>query len=313
MILIESDTWRLWSEPGIGVQWMAAQVKHRDRWQDVIPDCRLQKSIKDDDQGSARAGQDETAPLAAASFYMIPYSNRIRDAKFTFNNEHIQLERAKTHAMHGALRKLPWTLISATASDMVCEYDTRKSEPVNWPWSMHSRITHRVRNNILESTIVITNTGDSPMPAGTGWHPYFVRCIGQSEPTLTLPVNAVYPDANGDCFPDGPAEALSTALDFRRPRSLDPDQRIDRCMAGLSGACHIHWAGAGIELVMSASEQCRYLVLYNPDMPHFAVEPVTNANDAFNLTTRGIEAGTIILAAGECLSVSMQLEARFHH
>lgn len=312
MILIESDTWRLWSEPEQGVQWMAAQLWHNDQWQDVVPDCRIQNEHRERETGYERPGQDARAPLSAASFHMIPYSNRIRDAQFTFDNRHIKLDNVGAHAIHGALRKLPWKLVSATSCELCCEFDTRHCKPINWPWPMHAQITHKINENLLTSTITITNTGDTPMPAGTGWHPYFVRRIGQSEPVLTLPVDAVFPDANGDCLPDGPAEELPAELDFTQGRPLDPDQRIDRCMAGLSGACHIHWEEAGIELIVSASEQCRYLILYNPDMPHFALEPVTNANDAFNLTAKGIEAGTIVLGAGECMSVSMQLEARLH-
>ena len=98
MILIESSHWRLWSEPASGVQWMGAQVKRHELWYDVVPDCRP-------DVNQPAAGQSAEAPLPAANFHMIPYSNRIRDARFTFRGEHVQLENAAAHAIHGALRK----------------------------------------------------------------------------------------------------------------------------------------------------------------------------------------------------------------
>lgn len=289
----------------MGVQWLGAQVKRQDLWHDVVPDCRPGAS-------KPAAGQSPEAPLPAASFHMIPYSNRIRDGRFTFNGEQIQLENAAAHAIHGALRKLPWQIRHADQNSLLCGFDSRAHGAINWPWPIEAFIEQRVSSDTLSSKISITNHGNSPMPVGTGWHPYFVRQIGQAMPTLTLPVDSVFPDAAGDCLPDGPAERLPIHLDFRHSRELDPDQRIDCCLSGLSGTCHIHWKEAGIELLMNASEHCKYLVLFNPDKPHFALEPVTNANDAFNLAARGIDSGTAVIDAGQSYSVSMDLQVRFH-
>lgn len=287
---------------------MAAQVKRGEQWVDVVPDCRplLHGEI------DTRAGQSATVPLAAANFHMIPYSNRIRDGRFEFQGEIVQLENAGAHAIHGALRKLPWTITANEPQRTVYEFDTRITEKVNWPWPLHARIEQRVDGDALSSQISITNLGESNMPAGTGWHPYFVRDIENSAPSLTLPVSAVFPDANGDCLPDGPSIDLPVSLDFRKIKELSPDQRIDACLANLEGNCHIHWRNAGIELIMTPDKACRFLVLYNPDQPYFAVEPVTNANDAFNLDALAIDAGTSVLAPGETLSVSMQIRAVVH-
>lgn len=313
MILIESSHWRLWSDPAKGVQWMAAQVKRAGEWHDVVPDCRPQS----DDAGlkkSSRtaAGQSSSAPLAAANFHMIPYSNRIRDGRFTFNGQQIVLKDEDTHAIHGALRKLPWNVLEHNNHSVVCEFDSRTNGPINWPWPLLARLEQRLNGATLSSQISIRNLGSSDMPVGTGWHPYFVRNIGHAGCTLTLPVSSVFPDEAGDCLPDGPPVALPAELDFTHARALDADQRIDCCLAGLSGACHLHWQEAGIELVMTASEACRFLILFNPDMPHFAVEPVTNANDAFNLASDGIDAGCAVLAAGDEFTVSMDIEVKLH-
>ena len=303
MHLIESDYWRLWSEPESGVQWMAGQVKRRGQWHDVLPDCRVAGQ-----SGTPAVGHSSAKPLAAANFHMIPYSNRIRDGRFDFNGQTIQLEEAEAHAIHGALRKLPWRVIQSEPQSLLCEFDSRSHIGINWPWPLLATIKQEVNNDRLVSRISITNLGTTDMPAGTGWHPYFVRNIGTAEPQLTLPVSRVFPDANGDCLPDGEAVELPVEIDFRKPRFLDPQQRIDCCLAGLAGDCRIHWKDAGIELIMSASEACRFLVLYNPDMPFFAIEPVTNANDAFNLASRGIDAGRTIIAPDEEFAVSMELQ-----
>ena len=106
-----------------------------------------------------------------------------------------------------------------------------------------------------------------------------------------------------------PLNAIPTELDFRQARALDANQRIDCCLSGLDGSCVIDWQQGGIKLVMQSSALCEYLILFNPGMPHFAVEPVTNANDAFNLASQSIESGTRVLGPGESLEATMVIEA----
>ncbi len=305
MIRIESDQWRLYCNPDMGVQWMAAEIRKQSQWVAVVPDCRERVPMEALVEGLP-AGQSVTAPLPAASFHMLPYSNRIRDGRFQFDQQTIQLEHADAHAIHGALRKLPWQIVAKDSSSLHCSISSADHE-LNWPWAFDAEIMHRVDGAALSSTLTMTNRDSRDMPAGFGWHPYFVRQINGAAPVLTLPVDAVFPDENGDCLPDGPAIPLPTELDFRQARALGPGQRIDCCLSGLDGDCVIDWEDAGIRLTMTADEICRYLILYNPDMPHFAVEPVTNANDAFNLATRGIDGGMQVLRPGQSLEATMTL------
>lgn len=300
-VLLESDIWRLWCDPSTGVQWMAAQVRRETTWHAVIPDCRP--------SNIPRAGQSDAAPLTAANFHMLPYSNRIRDGRFTFQGQTIQLEKAESHAIHGALRKLPWKVSSNDSSSLVCEFNSLGHQSFNWPWPISARNEIRIEGDVLSSQITLTNHGETDMPAGFGWHPYFVRTINGSDVLLSLPVNGVFPDTSGDCLPDGAAVALPDNLDFRKPKPLDASQRIDCCLSGLDGPCVLDWHQGGVKLILQSSDVCKYLVLYNPDMPHFAVEPVTNANDAFNLATQSIESGTTVLPPGKSLTATMSLTA----
>jgi aldose 1-epimerase len=50
-------------------------------------------------------------------------------------------------------------------------------------------------------------------------------------------------------------------------------------------------------------------VIYTPaGQDFFCVEPVSNANDAFNMAARGVpDTGTVVLAPGEVLAGTMRL------
>ena len=290
MIVLDSDRLRLHIDPDRGVQWSALEARRGDDWLALVPDCR-------EDSVRPRVGQDESAPLPAASFHMIPYSNRVRDGRFEFGGTAHALPAPERHAIHGIVRKRPWRVVSHEAGRAECAFDSAEHPDAGWPWPIRCTIVHELDGSELRATMSVTNAGDSPMPAGLGWHPYFVREIDGASPTLELPVDAVFPDAGATRMPDGPAIPLPDALDFRTARALDPAQHIDCCLAGLDGPIRIRWPDAELGLTMHPDAACRYLVLFNPGMPHFAVEPVTNANDAFNLASRGIESGVRTLVA----------------
>jgi len=290
-ILIESDQWRVALEPESGLQTRFCKINHRGQWLDIMPDCSASDSI-----------------LSASNFHMLPYSNRIRSGQFAFDGKQYQLENADAHAIHGALRKLSWRVVEQTGQSVTAEYNTQVDGRVNWPWPISAQVTYTVANDSLMSVMKVTNLGENKMPAGLGWHPYFCRLVAGASPQLTIPVSGVYPDTNGDCLPVGEPIALSEELNFTQARRPDPAQRIDHCLSGFTSPATLAWPEAGISLNMHASNNCTHLVLYNPDQPFFAVEPVTNANDGFNLAQQGIDAGVTELATGKSLQAEMRLQ-----
>lgn len=303
MILLENDDLKLWLEPGRGVQWSALEARRGKDWLALSPDCR-------EASARPRVGQDERVPLAAACFHMIPYSNRVRDARFAFDGREHTLFAPEKHAMHGMVRKRAWRVATRTDVSLTCTFDSADHAGFEWPWPIRCTIAHALDGPTLRATTSVTNAGTSPMPAGLGWHPYFVRDLEGAAPVLRLPVEAVYPDASGTCLPDDAPVALPAELDFRGGRALAPGRHIDCCLAGLDGAVDIEWPDAGIRLSLAADPVCTHLVLYNPGMPHFAVEPVTNANDAFDLEARGVGAGVRVLEPGETLEATLALGVR---
>lgn len=277
--------------PDLGMQTQACKIHHAGGWHDIMPDCSV-----------------ANAALPASNFHMLPYSNRIKDGLFSHAGVAVQLEHAEKHAIHGALRKRPWRVTSQTKNRACAQYDSRQDGKVNWPWPIHATITYTLTNDTLISQMTLTNHGSSSMPAGLGWHPYFCRTVAGASPSLQFDTSGVYPDTNGDCLPTGAATSLPTPLDFSKARHLDPDQRMDNCLAGFTAPATIAWPGAGITLQMHTSPNCTHLVLFNPDAPFFALEPVTNANDGANLAAKGIDSGIVTLSAGETLSAQMKLQ-----
>lgn len=291
--VITSELWRVALQPQKGLQTQLCKAFHRGEWLDIMPDCSM-----------------PGAPLSASNFHMLPYSNRIRSGLFTFAGQSHQLENADSHAIHGALRELPWQIIEQSEQHIAAIYDSRGNGKINWPWPISAQVSYTVDANWLTSTMSLTNHGDQTMPAGMGWHPYFSRTVAGASPVLNVPVTGMYQDTDGDCLPIGEPKPLHPDIDFNQAKALAPDQRIDHCLAGFASPAILSWPDAGIELHVHASDNCQHLVLFNPDKPYFAVEPVTNANDGFNLQAQGIDAGVVELIPGETLHAEMRLELR---
>ncbi len=272
------------------MRWLSGEVFLDEKWVPLMPDST-----------------DPGVDLKDCNFLLLPYSNRIRDGRFSFNAELYQLEDADRHAIHGALRNQAWVVNDATNSTLNACCHSQDSHSFNWPWPVTVNCKLQAIENRIVCHLEVTNLGKTDMPIGGGWHPYFVRRLKTAEPRLSVPVSGVYPDTNGDCLPTGAAITIPEQLVFNPSTELSPDQRIDHCFAGLRGPLQIHWPDVDVTLTMSGSANYTHAVLYNPDKPYFALEPVTHANDAVNLQHQGIDAGLETLPPNETWQATLEL------
>ena len=85
----------------------------------------------------------------------------------------------------------------------------------------------------------------------------------------------------------------------------DRSALFDHCFAGWNRQAQICWPSQNLTLTMTASEALSHLVVFTPeDMDFFAVEPVSHANNAFNMATP-TEHGLRNVDANGCYEVTM--------
>ena len=111
---------------------------------------------------------------------------------------------------------------------------------------------------------------------------------------------------------DGPAGPIPSVADFRAMRPLGA-VFVDTCQTARSGpvAATIEYPGA-LTIDLEADDALSHLVVYLPvGEPFFAVEPVTNANDAFTLHARGVPGvGVLEVPPGETATAEFSLVIR---
>jgi aldose 1-epimerase len=287
-VRIENEQLRLELDPLIGGSVLAFEARLRDGWTPLL----------------RPAQRPLTRSSNASSFPLAPYSNRLRDGIFQFAGRRYALAHPEKHAIHGDVRDRPWRVERQQQDEVALSLQSSDFADFNFPFPLRCSARFSLNGPALTLGLRIINAGSEPMPAGCGFHPYFARALVPGENVeLELAVGGVYP---GDTpLPTGPPVPLSPQQDFSRRRTLDVS--LDHCFAGWDGRATIHWPRSGVTLRVEASPSLSHVILYSPPgEPYFALEPVSNANDGFNLLAAGqTNTGVVVLGPGEALAAEV--------
>lgn len=268
-----------------------------------------------------RSATGETNASLLGSFFMAPWVNRIRGARFVFRGKEHQLRptTADGLAQHGDVRKRAWRVLEQTADRAALEFDSRSVTDSNWPWAYVCRAIYALTKDTMSIELSVTNTDSSPFPAGCGHHPYFARRLWHDEDVIELQANVggKYP-LSGGCA-SGPAASDPLSAHFASLRPLPP-QSLDAVFANFGGSATLRWPASGVSLRIEASKELSHLLVFAPHAPSaaggplsfIAVEPQSQVNDAFNLAASqghepggpGDPTGTVVLEPGATLSTT---------
>ena len=245
-------------------------------------------------------------PLEAAAFALVPYSNRIREGRFSFRGRDVVLplnRLPERHSIHGHGWQAAWRPLEVRAHKAIMEF---RHAAGAWPWAYRATQHFVLAPASLSVVLTLRNESDAPMPAGLGWHPYFPRT---PRTTITADVQAIWLTDD---------EVMPTTLAPPQPET-DPARGLmvdagllDNCFVGWRRRAVIEWPESGMRLVMTAEAPLDFLVVYTPPgRAFFCVEPVSHVTDAFNLAAAGrTDTGARALEPGETLqaTVSLSLE-----
>lgn len=213
----------------------------------------------------------------SGAFPLIPYSNRIRNASFSFQNSTYQLPPhpvASPHTLHGICQTLPWrvTGFSQGMIKMAVEY----SGP-HWPWPIRAEQRYTLHDDRLDIRFALKNIGVTAMPGGIGFHPYFLAedmfeahfrprrqwVVGQDR----LPVS-IRPHAS--------QSVTITPSDWR-------DHDFFEHYSDIADDIVLRYAEATLSI--RTSENLRHLVAYAPrGRNYLCLEPASHVSNGMNLS-----------------------------
>lgn len=255
---------------------------------------------------ATRAAFELRDPLRMASFPLLPYCNRIRDARFDFDGRHIDLsgnDPRFAHALHGNAWRRPWRVGAQTATSVELHFAHEPDAALAGDWPFRYRAQQRIEliGDALQITLSAQNLADRPMPFGMGHHPYYPRT---AHTVVTAQVDAMW-HADADVLPThlGPHPAVDA---LRTGMSADAFE-LDNNFAHWSHTATVAWPDEGRELTMTAAEPFNHMVVFAPaNDPQLCVEPVTNTTDSFNVSGATDDVGGTVLMPGEEMAATVK-------
>ena len=234
-------------------------------------------------------------PTEMSCFPLIPFSNRIRNGRFSFQGKQIKMLTnfpPEVHTIHGHGWKAPWTVSEVKENRAVLAY---QHFPDEWPFPYLVRKVLELNGPSLTVTLQITNNGKSAMPAGMGLHPYFVR----------TPLATITAKTEKMCVNDSENMPLGLELvpetELLKKGLIVTQKALDNLFTGWNREALISWPEWNTNLKIFTDAPLNFLMIYTPaDADFFCVEPVSNMTDAFNMMAHQDSGhGTKILSPGE--------------
>jgi len=295
-IALSNDTIQLSFDPQLGCTISSLRLKGSDGvWAPVL-----------------REGAD-----GESSFLMLPWTNRVKDARFGFGGQDYTLvaNHEDGTAIHGVGRDLAWGIADRSPYSARCVLDSRLHESVDWPFAFGAVFRMEIGSDWVEFELDLTNLGEVAMPCGVGHHPYFMRTLFDAGDELRVQagVSGRYP-----CVDQIPVGASVDDEVSKRLRGGGPigNPNLDDVFGGFDGNAELVWDASGVRCVVECSEAFGHLVVFTPrdenapgtpPLPWVCVEPVTMVNDALNSAEPAEKSGLRVLEAGETLRTSMRL------
>ncbi len=221
--------------------------------------------------GSLRVGGTELLRQGPryGAFPMVPWCGRTTLGRFRNGGVSHQLPiNSPPHAIHGTGRQSVWRQApGGTGRTAAFTYDL--TDP--WPYEGLVTQVFELAADSLRITMCVESTGDS-FPAQAGWHPWFLRNLGDGGKDVTLDFTPAWQERRGpDGMPTGErVEPLPGPWDdcFAMPDGVDAT---------------LTWPG---ELRLRLTSPVAWAVVYDQQPEAVCVEPQSGPPNGLNTAPR---------------------------
>jgi aldose 1-epimerase len=237
---------------------------------------------------------------------MVPFANRIDDARYTFDGQSYDLQPgvqgAERAARHGFVRGVDFdiTVLHADAQSAQVTFTTSVIRPgkfAGYPFAIDLAVTFALDASGVSLTARMRNVGDKAAPCFFGWHPYFRIGEGGIETwELEIPATTLV-RTNADFIPLPGDEAYQSldnaprALDFRKAKAIgatEINHGYAHLVYGKDGRARTRLRDPASGIRVSVWQEKGVLLAFTADTVtrdvrrSVALEPMESMSDAFN-------------------------------
>lgn len=250
---------------------------------------------------------------------LFPFPGRIAGTTFSWRGRDYPLEPGDAfgNAIHGFVHTRAWRVREHRSDRLTAVFQASVDDPdllTRWPADFQIEASYTVSDRGLRGEYQIA-AFDEPLPWGLGLHPYFRvplggadrdGCLVRSPATQQWRLAEMV--ATGERGPSPEQARLAAGIPFG-------EMQFDAVFSGMA----IQPAGqiestlddpaARRRLKLACSGLFRECVVYNPGHREaVCIEPYTCCPGAFDLESRGIDAGGRILLPGETATLWIEIE-----
>jgi aldose 1-epimerase len=253
-------------------------------------------------RGAAAASVAAADPFGMATFPLVPYSNRIGNAEFFWENKVIRLVRnfpPELHSIHGVGFMRAWSVLESGPNSALLQVVHKPDD--RWPFAFEARQRIALTRDSLSLELIAVNLAGHRAPLAFGHHPY----IPWRDAQLQFRARRVW------LVDDEGLPSLSVRpfdkFDFCESRPVSRGD-IDHCYSGWDGNARVFWPGKKWALSLQASQGLRHAVVcIRGEEETLCFEPVPHMNNAINRPEA--ENAMPQLAAGESLHATIVFTA----
>jgi aldose 1-epimerase len=230
-------------------------------------------------------------PIFKSSF-LVPFPNRVDGGEFKYNDNKHELpinETGNQNALHGFIYNKPFNVllehIDSDKFELKLKNHYEGSFP-GYPYPFDTILDIEFSGEHgLVCDLKVENTGETTIPMGLGWHPYFV--FGEDINALELKIpSCKIIELDDRLIPTGNEEDYTTFSEFRKLDETSYDNVFRIVENGKIAETLVRNPITGITLKVwqeLGRNKYPYLVLFTPPgRKMLAIEPMSCNIDAFN-------------------------------
>jgi aldose 1-epimerase len=247
---------------------------------------------------------DADAKAAYKSHYLLPFPNRMKDGKYDFEGKSYQFpinDTSTNNNLHGFLETIPMEIIDNknVNNQQIITLKGSFDGLSYFPFPFEFMLRYFLSDSELTIESTIKNVGETNMPMGYGWHPYFKLDTEKVDDLLLQFPDCEAVTIDNRMMPTGEILPYSA---FAELTKID-QTTFDNCFIinnknTKSNRAEIIVKSKTTTLSVwqeTGENACNYFQIYTPEnRKTIAIEPMTCNVDAFNN-----QDGLWILEAGE--------------
>lgn len=239
-----------------------------------------------------------------SNFPLVPWSNRVTAGGITVDGVFHPMANNRDdvpYPIHGNGWMQVWQVEEHTDARIHMLLESHRHH--DYPYDYEATQTYAVEGEVMSMRLAVTHLGDTPMPYGLAWHPFYLRGADIDGPRLQFAADGYWKETGS--LPTDHVQGVPPDWDFNTLRTLGHG-RIDNNFSGWNGRMRMERDDIDLALEWDTVEPAGLdlSIFFRPDnQPFFCFEPITHITDAFH---RPGMPGLRMLSHGQ----SMALEVR---